>query len=146
MFFLWNLVYYVQAIEWISFKITLNERSGPKSEKKLTGQIYGPGQNYVFRFGPGRARTEISISLSGRAGPRLQPCCPDWTRTWKIRPVQTSNSVYLASWVTKFTTSEGLINTKSRQKAALNADELKNYTSAFASKMKIQVIEKPRTY
>ena len=27
----------------------------------------GPGQNFVFCFRPGRARAEISISLSGRA-------------------------------------------------------------------------------
>ena len=53
----------MQATEWTGFKITSTELSGPKSEKKLAGP--GPGQNFVFRFGPGR--TQTSISLSGRA-------------------------------------------------------------------------------
>ena len=39
-----------------SFKTKL---SGPKSEKALAGL----GQNFVFRFGPGLARAEISISF-----------------------------------------------------------------------------------
>ena len=45
---------------------------GRNWEKKLTGP--GPGQHFVFRFGPGRARTEISSSLLSQPelGPKFQ--------------------------------------------------------------------------
>ena len=43
-----------------------------RGKKKLAGP--GPSQNFVFRLRPGRARAEISISLSGRSGlgPKFQ--------------------------------------------------------------------------
>ena len=94
------------------------KRSGLKlKKKKLAGP--SPGQNFAFRFGPNRARAEISISLSGRAGlglkfqflfltgpvraraeisffasgrsmPRLQWCGSGRVRQWEIRPDKTS--------------------------------------------------------
>ena len=45
------------------------KRSGSKSKStKMDGLGLGPGQYFIFCFGPGRARAEISNSLSGWAG------------------------------------------------------------------------------
>ena len=56
---------------------------GRFSEKK---NWPGPGQNFVFRFRPGRVLVEISISLSGRTG--LEP---KFQFSFRARPVSDQN-------------------------------------------------------